>query len=178
MNKEPRVLLLYPPEQNWENTMCKPNGSLAYPALAGVLRRINVEVEIYDACVGNDDDDHQDFFYSPTELESGLLRTGVSDERILNVVKDFDVIGITSIFSLQETMVLHCCRLIKQHYPDKILISGGVNARYRYEKFFDAGFDIICTSEAEISIEEIVKVYRSGSRDWSPVSKILFKKDG
>ena len=81
-----------------------------------------------------------------------MLRTGVTDERILNVAKDFDFIGITSIFSLQETMVLHCCRLIKKHYPEKILISGGVNARYRSEIFFDAGFDIICTSEAEVAI--------------------------
>lgn len=178
MNTEPRVLLLYPPEQNWKNTMCKPNGSLAYPALAGVLRRMNVDVQIYDACVGNDDDNHLDFFYSPIELDSGLLRTGVTDERILNVVKDYDFIGITSIFSLQETMVLHCCRLIKKHYPEKILISGGVNARYRSEVFFDAGFDIICTSEAEVAIEEIMKIYRSGSRDWTPVPKILYKRSG
>ena len=69
VNREPKVLLLYPPEQNWKNTLCKPNGSLAYPALAGVLRRINVDVEIYDACVGNDDDDHQDFFYSANQIQ-------------------------------------------------------------------------------------------------------------
>ena len=171
-----RMLLLYPPEQNWENTLCKPNGSLAYPMLAGALREIDVDVEIYDACVGNDDDDTDSFFYSPKKLQSGLFRTGVSDQRILEVVKDFDLIGITSIFSLQETMVLHCCRLIKAHYPEKILISGGVNARYRHEKFFDAGFDIICTSESELTIKEIIKIYRSGSRDWSSASKILFKK--
>ena len=178
MNKNPRVLLLYPPEQNWENTLCKPNGSLAYPMLAGALREIDVDVEIYDACVGNENDNTDSFFYSPTQLKSGLFRTGVSDERILEVVKDFDFVGITSIFSLQETMVLHCCKLIKQHYPDKILLSGGVNARYRHEKFFDAGFDIVCTSESEKTIQEIAHVYMGGSRDWSCVPKILFKKDG
>lgn len=172
-----RVLLLYPPEQNWPDTLCKPNGSLAYPMIAGALREINVDVEIFDACVGNYNDNYKDFFFSPTELESGLLRTGVSDDRILQVVKDFDFVGITSIFSSQETMVLYCCKLIKEHYPEKILISGGVNARYRHKKFLDTGFDIICTSEAEVTIKEIAKVYRSGSRDWSVVPKILFKKD-
>ena len=100
------VLLLYPPEQNWENTLCKPNGSLAYPMLAGALREIDTHVEIYDACVGNNEDDTDSFFYTPTVLPSGLLRTGVSDERILEVVKDFDIIGITSIFSLQEPLLL------------------------------------------------------------------------
>ena len=175
--REPRVLLMYPPEQNWEKTLCKPNGSLAYPMLGGALRRIGVDVEVYDACVGNDDDNYKDFFFNPTKLKTGLLRTGVSDERILEVVKDFDIIGLTSIFSLQETMVLHCCKLIKKHYPEKLLLSGGVNARYRHEVFLNAGFDIICTSESEVTIEEIIKVYRSGSKDWSSVPKIVFKKN-
>ena len=175
--KNPRVLLLYPPEQNWPETLCKPNGSLAYPMLGGALREIDVDVQVYDACVGNSDDNLKEFFYNPTELETGLLRTGVSDERILEIVADFDFIGITSIFSLQETMVLYCCKLIKKHFPEKILFSGGVNARARYDIFLDAGFDIICTSESEITVKEIMKVYRNGSRDWSVVPKILFRKD-
>tara|TARA_R110002074_G_scaffold74458_3_gene170620 strand:- start:14 stop:1537 length:1524 start_codon:yes stop_codon:yes gene_type:complete len=177
MIREPRVLLLYPPEQNWPETLCKPNGSLAYPMLAGALREINVDVEVYDACVGNDDDEYKNFFFNPTPLKSGLLRTGVSDDRILQMVKDFDFVGLTSIFSLQETMVLHCCRLIKKHFPKKILFCGGVNARARHNIFLDAGFDIVCTSESELTIKKIMKVYRSGSTDWSSVPKILFKKD-
>jgi radical SAM superfamily enzyme YgiQ (UPF0313 family) len=172
-----RVLLLYPPEQNWPDTLCKPNGSLAYPMIGGALRDIDVDVEIFDACVGNYNDNYKDFFFSPTELGSGLLRTGVSDDRILQVVKDFDFVGITSIFSSQETMVLYCCKLIKKHFPEKILFSGGVNARARYNIFLDVGFDIVCTSESELTIKEIMKVYRSGSRDWSSVPKILFRKD-
>ena len=176
--RNPRVLLLYPPEQNWPETLCKPNGSLAYPMLGGALREIDVDVQVYDACVGNSDDNLKDFFYNPTELDTGLLRTGVSDDRILEMVADFDFIGITSIFSLQETMVLYCCKLIKKHFPEKILFSGGVNARARYDIFLDAGFDIVCTSESEITVKEIMNVYRNGSRDWSSVPKILFRKDG
>ena len=41
---EPKVLLLYPPEQRWPDMMVKPNGSLAYPALGGALRDINCYV--------------------------------------------------------------------------------------------------------------------------------------
>ena len=177
MFKNPRVLLLYPPEQNWPDTLCKPNGSLAYPMIGGALRDMGVEVKVYDACVGNKDDDYKKFFFTPTALKSGLLRTGVSDERILQMAANFDFIGITSIFSLQETMVLHCCRLIKKHFPEKILFSGGVNARARYNIFFDAGFDMICTSESELTVKEIMKIYRGGSKDWSTVPKILFKRD-
>ena len=46
--KEIKILLLYPPEQSWPKTMVKPNGSLAYPYLAGALRDINVESYIYE----------------------------------------------------------------------------------------------------------------------------------
>lgn len=174
---EPRVLLLYPPEQRWPGHMVKPNGSLAYPMLGGALREIDCYVEVYDACVGNDDDSDRTIF-NKTKLDSGLFRHGVTDERILEVVKDFDIIGLTSIFSSQETMVLHCCKIIKEKYPEKILITGGANARHRLDKFFNVGFDIVATSEGEETIKQIIKTYRLGSRDWSDVQQIKYIVDG
>ena len=54
--KNIKVLLLYPPEQSWPGTMVKPNGSLAYPYLGGALKSIGVETYVYDACVGNEND--------------------------------------------------------------------------------------------------------------------------
>ena len=36
--RDVRVLLLYPPAQTAPGAVCKPNGSLAYPNLAGALR--------------------------------------------------------------------------------------------------------------------------------------------
>ena len=32
-----KVLLLYPPEQQWPGCIVKPNGSLAYPYLGGAF---------------------------------------------------------------------------------------------------------------------------------------------
>ena len=43
-----KVLLLYPPEQQWPGCIVKPNGSLAYPYLGGALRDIGVEAYVYD----------------------------------------------------------------------------------------------------------------------------------
>ena len=76
--KEIKILFLYPPEQSWPKTMVKPNGSLAYPYLGGALRDINIESYVYDACVGNDDDSLDDFFYKNSQLPSGMIRTGVN----------------------------------------------------------------------------------------------------
>ena len=112
--KQIKILLLYPPEQSWSGTMVKPNGSLAYPYLGGALRDIGVESYVYDACVGNDNDNLDISFNRSSELPSGMIRTGVSDERILEIAEKYDAVGITSIFSQQETQVLHCAKIIKK----------------------------------------------------------------
>ena len=177
--KNIRILFLYPPEQSWPKTMVKPNGSLAYPYLGGALRDINVESYVYDACVGNDDDNLDDFFNKSSKLPTGMIRTGVSDERILEIASNYDAIGITSIFSQQETQVLNCAKIIKKKFPNKLLFSGGVNAKSRSSIFFAAGFDIIFTSESEIAIQQIAKIMQKNSNDFSKVGKIYFKnKDG
>jgi len=175
MNKNIKILFLYPPEQVWPGKQVKPNGSLAYPYLAGALREINVESYIYDACVGNDNDNLDDFFNKPTPLPSGMIKTGVSNERILEIAKDYDAVGITSIFSSQETEVLRCAELIKNAFPDKLLFSGGVNARSRTSFFFNAGFDVIFTSESEVTIQKVAKILQKGSQDFTSVGKIIFK---
>ena len=173
-----KIALLYPPEQNWPDTMCKPNGSLAYPMLAGALLESGFEVKIFDACVGNEKDDLNEVFYKSSTLPSGMMRTGVSDSRILEEISDCDVIGMTSIFSHQETMVLETARLIKKHNPEKLLVSGGVNARNRIDKFFEAGFDMICLSESEKTIVKICKLFENGNTDFSDVPRVVFQKDG
>jgi radical SAM superfamily enzyme YgiQ (UPF0313 family) len=177
--RDVRVLLLYPPVQTAPGAVCKPNGSLAYPNLAGELRRHGTDVQIFDACVGAGADPLEELFADPDPLPSGFFRTGVSDQRILEVVADFDVVGITSIFTDQETMVLHCARLIRQAYPEKVLVSGGVNARSRLSRFFAAGFDVVCLSEGEHTIVDIVEAVRRSERpDFSEIHAIAFQDDG
>ena len=173
--KDIKTLLLYPPEQAWPGMMIKPNGSLAYPYLGAALRNIGVEVYVYDACVGNENDNLDDFFKKSKLLPSGMVQTGVTDQRILEMVVNYDVIGITSIFSQQETQVLRCARLIKTHFPEKKIFSGGVNAKSRPQQFFDAGVDMIFTSESEITIQEVIKIMQKENDDFSPIGKIIYK---
>ena len=85
-----------------------------------------------------------------------LTAKGEADERIIEVASKYDAIGITSIFSQQETQVLHCAKIIKKQFPNKLLFSGGVNAKSRSSIFFTAGFDIILTSEYSVRL-----LYRS-----------------
>ena len=163
-----KVTLVYPPQQSHPSHSHKPEASLAYPYLAGALLAKGHDVSIYDACVGNHND-QADVFYDRTELESGLYRYGVSDDRILEEVADSDIVGITSIFTAQETMALYVGRLIKQHFPTKVLVCGGTNARSRSDVFLEAGFDTVCMSEAEFSIQILADLVR----DRIPVPKLI-----
>ena len=172
---DPKVTLLYPPNQTLKDYMCKPNGSLAYPNLGGVLIAMGVEVKVFDACVGNSKDDLGEVFYQSRELPSGLYRTGVSDERILEEVADSDVVGLTSIFTAQETMVLDTARLIKAAYPSLLVVAGGVNARNRLPQFLAGGVDIVFLSEAELGIRRLVNKLRAGDTDPADMSGIAFK---
>lgn len=177
--RDVRVLLLYPPNQTAPGTVCKPNGSLAYPNLGGALRDHGVDVRVFDACVGDDSDELQGMFDNPVQLPSGLLRTGVTDERILEEAAAYDIVGITSIFTDQETMVLHCARLIRAAFPEKVLVSGGVNARSRLPQFFGAGFDVVCLSEAEGTITKIVDAVRGSARpSFAAISGIAYLDSG
>ena len=157
--------------------MCKPNGSLAYPSLAGSLLAKDVNVKIYDACVGNDHDDINKTFYNPVEMESGLFRSGVCDDRILEEVSGYNIIGLTSIFTDQESMVLHSAKIIKKTFPDKLIVAGGVNARNRLPHFFNSGVDIVSLSEGEETLCDIVDIVRNNSADLSKVSSIAFKRE-
>ncbi|MEO0971837.1 MAG: radical SAM protein [Pseudomonadota bacterium] len=173
------VLLLNAPVQGAAGTSIRPLGSLAYPNLAGALRAHGVEVEIFDAAVGSGADPLHALYDAPTEMENGLLRVGVDDERILQIVANHDVIGITSIFTDQESRVLHTARLIRAAFPDKTLVSGGVNARSRLTQFFDAGFDVICLSEGEQTLIEIVEAVRQSSRPrFGQIAGVAAREDG
>ena len=177
--KGPRFLLMYPPLQFGPNDSVKPDGSLSLPYVAGALRDAGFEVKILDACVGSDKDDLKDTFFNPVELPNGLMRVGMSRERISNEILDYDVVGISSIFTVQTSMVLDLVRLIKSVDPSKFVIAGGVNARYLAGRFFDSGVDVICLSEAEKTVVQIADTVRSGSRDFSAIPGIALKdRDG
>src|SRR5512147_2171125 len=104
--KDPKFLLLYSPLQFAPEEMAKPDGSLSLPYIAGSLRRAGYGVRILDCSVGDTEDRLEDTFFNPKPLPSGLLRVGLSHECIARKIADYDVIGISSIFTTQTTMVL------------------------------------------------------------------------
>jgi anaerobic magnesium-protoporphyrin IX monomethyl ester cyclase len=177
-SRDPRFLLIFPPLQFRPEDSAKPDGSLALPYLAGALRAHGFEVDILDACVGTSRHSLQETFYSPRELSNGLLRIGMSPDDIAREAEHYDVVGITSIFTAQTSRVMEVVKLVKTAYPTKLVVLGGVNARYLAERFFDAGADLVCLSEAESTILELARLLRIGSLDFGELSGVAFRRDG
>jgi anaerobic magnesium-protoporphyrin IX monomethyl ester cyclase len=174
---DPSFLLMYTPQrQDLRFGAVKPEGSLGLIYLAGALRNSDYEVRVLDCSVGDDTHNLQDTFYRQVSLPNGMVRVGLSIPQILEIASKYDVIGISAIFTAQTTMAVEVIRAISENFPDKLIITGGVNARSQQELFFDAGVDIICLSEAEKTILEIGGVLRAGSTDFSSISGIAFKK--
>ncbi len=178
-SKEPRFLLIYAPQRfDLRFGAVKPEASLGNLYLAGALRDAKFEVNILDCCLGNDRYSLEQSFYRQTPLPNGMVRIGMAPEDIVREIVDYDVIGITSIFTPQTYMVEELVRLISQAYPQKLLILGGINARTQMKRFFDAGAKIICLSESERTIVDIGNVLRRGSRDFSGVAGVAYIHEG
>lgn len=156
----------------------KPEATLGLLYLAGALRRESFDVEIIDACVGNDRYTMEESFLRHTPLPNGMIRVGMAPEAILNEVGQFDVIGISGVFTVQTRMVEELIKLISETFPEKLIILGGINARSQLSVFLDAGAHLICVSEAEQTIVDIGKFLRQGSKDFSSLSGIAFKHNG
>jgi len=177
--KEPKFLLMYAPQRfNLSLGAVKPEASLGNLYLAGALRDAGFSVNILDCCLGNERYSLEQSFYRQTPLPNGMIRIGMAPEDIIREVADYDVIGISSIFTPQTYMVQELVKLVSHAYPDKLIIMGGINARTQMKRFFDAGAHLVCLSEAERTIVEVGNILRQGSRDFSSLSGVAFMQSG
>jgi radical SAM superfamily enzyme YgiQ (UPF0313 family) len=172
--RDPSFLLMYSPLQFAPGEIAKPDGSLSLAYLAGALRTAGYAVTILDCSVGNEKDTLEETFFAPRPLESGLVRLGMSEARIAEEVAKFDVVGISSIFTSQTSMVLELIRLVKRADSEKLVIAGGVNSRSLRDRFFASGADVIAMSEAETTIVQIAEALR-GKRNLTDVPGIAFR---
>ncbi|OGN00514.1 MAG: hypothetical protein A2651_00440 [Candidatus Yanofskybacteria bacterium RIFCSPHIGHO2_01_FULL_42_12] len=177
--KDPKFLLMYSPQRHDPKYgAVKPEVSLGNLYLAAALRENSFEVDILDCCIGSKHHTMEEAFNRVTPLSAGKVRVGLAPEMILKEAREFDVIGISSIFTPQTYMVEETVRSISEAYPDKFIMMGGINARTQMKRFFDAGANLICLSEAERTIVEVGNVLRRGSHDFSNISGVAFMRNG
>ena len=172
--QEPKVLLLYPPNQLMDIEVPRPDGSLGLLYLAGALRDHGIEVKVLDASVGSDEDSLDDTFYRRVKQPNGLTRIGMTPDRIRDFVANgnYDIVGISSIFTPQTRMVIETARAIKKADPRVLVISGGVNAQALASRLLATGaIDLITNTESEKLIVQIVRAWQQGD-DFSSLAAV------
>ncbi|MCR4333498.1 MAG: B12-binding domain-containing radical SAM protein [Patescibacteria group bacterium] len=161
---EPKVLLVYPPNQLMPVELPRPDGSLGPLYLAGALERAGIEVDVLDASVGTPDDSLETTFNNRVLQSNGLIRIGMTAERISEVISNggYNVVGVNSNFTPQTKMALEVARLAKGVSEDILVVAGGVNARALPGRFLAGGVDVVCATEGERIIVELARRLEEG----------------
>jgi radical SAM superfamily enzyme YgiQ (UPF0313 family) len=96
--------------------------------------------------------------------DNGLIRIGMSVERMKEVIAygGYNIVGVHSNFTPQTRMALEVAQAAKAVRPDILVIAGGVNARALAGRFLAGGVDIVCNTEGERVIVEIVRAWEKG----------------
>src|SRR3989344_843285 len=175
---EPKVLLIYPPNQLMPNEFPRPDGSLGLLYLAGALERAGIEVDVLDASVGTLDDSLEETFNRHVMQANGLIRIGMTTERLSEVIArgGYNIVGINSNFTPQTRMALEVAKAAKSVSKDILVMAGGVNARSLPERFLNGGVDVACNTEGENVIVNLVRAWEKGKS--LDVSGTITMKDG
>lgn len=164
--KDPRVLLVYPPNQLMDIEIPRPDGSLGPLYLAGALRARGIEVDLLDASVGTIGDSLRETFFRRTLQPNGLTRIGMTPNRIREHVASggYDIVGINSNFTPQTRMVLEVARIVKNVAPKTLVAVGGVNGRALTGRILGSGaVDLVALTEGEKTIVELVQAFQKSS---------------
>ena len=176
--RHPRFLLAFPPQQVTAEETIRPDGTLALTYLDAALGEAGFDSDILDMSIGTPADRLEDTFYRKVQISERFTRIGMSPERLLEVVADYDVVALTSIFTQQTSRCLEVGSLVKEAFPEKLLVAGGVNARSLREHFLDHGFDVIFLSEGEKSIVQLAACLHTGQPALCDIEGIAYRRGG
>lgn len=103
-----------------------------------------------------------------------VYRYGLSYHEITEKIEhDTDYIGITGPFSDSAIILRELIREIKNQYPEKTLIAGGIYPSTLPEWVLDAGADIVVRGEGELAMLRIAE----GNKP-EHIKGVVFRKDG
>ena len=164
--QNPKVLLVYPPNQLMDIEVPRPDGSLGPLYLAGALRAADIEVEILDASVGGPRSDLRDTFHNRVQQPNGLTRIGMTVRHLTEYLTAgaYDIVGIHSNFTPQTRMAQEVARVVKTVNPETFVIAGGVNARAMAPRMLKNGdIDAISITEGEKTVVKLVRAWQKES---------------
>ncbi len=149
----------------------RPSLPLGLAYIAAVLRESGHDVSVLDAVQRKPDQLTRDgrFHY-----------IGLCPEEIAEAVSpEADVIGIGVMFSFTWSLAKRIVRLVKERYPEKVVIGGGEHFTGMPEYSLRAApLDYLVLGEGEETTRELVDVLESGDRHPSSVNGLAYLEDG
>lgn len=149
------------------------NFPLGIGYLAAVLEQEGYEVQTVDALVEG--------WNNVENIAPGKVRIGLSDYDIKNRITAFapDIVGISSLFTMQTENVIHLARLVKQVDHDITVVVGGANASVLPEVLIqEVNIDFVIMGEGERRLSSLIKVLEKGGDGIENIDGIAYKTNG
>lgn len=163
-----KVLLIQPRSTYHKDLPLVIQMPLGLCYLAAVLREKGHKVGILD-CLAEG--------YTNKTVIGDMITYGLSDADIIRKIEEFkpDVIGCSSLFSLQYDNTKYLCRLIKKINPKIITVAGGMHVTVRpYEVLSDKNTDFILQGESEYTFSQLIDALED-NKDYSDIDGIGYK---
>ena len=128
---------------------------LAY--IASVLRDVGLAVKILD-CYG------ENRFNERPSFDPQWQELGLSDEQILERIHEYrpDLIGITIPFSCQHYVGMSIARVIKERFPNVVLVVGGNHVTGAPEQIDRSVIDYLVLGEGEYTFRTLIELLNNG----------------
>jgi anaerobic magnesium-protoporphyrin IX monomethyl ester cyclase len=146
-----------------------PPLGLAY--VAGAVEKQGYHVTVID-CVA-DAPNH----YFPFNNYDDIAALGIGfDEMFEKLDSDYDLIGMSCMFSNNWLINRHVLSLLKQHYPWAVIVIGGEHASAIPEYCLNDcdGLDVVVIGEGEETISELARLLKEG-KSFKNIEGIAYK---
>lgn len=154
-----KILLIAPPAltfKTYRDINPLPPMGLGY--IASVLERMGIEVRILDCLLRG--------WNHEEEIDNLLIRIGLSDLEIKNIISDFepDLVGINCQFSRQHRIYHLLFSIVKESTPKCITVAGGPHATVcPQEVLNDKNCDYLLVGEAEESFRSLIEALKKNN---------------
>ena len=165
-----KVLLIQPPAfcNNFRGDM-NPNVPLGIGYIAATLEKAGYDVRMLDAFVEGWDRE--------ARVTPEMLRVGLPFEEIKEIIAAHgsDVVGITSMFTMQRKNAHRVAAISKEVNPSTIVIMGGAHPTAAPEEVLeDPNVDAIVLGEGDDSIVPLLQAIETGA-DLRPLDGVGFR---
>jgi radical SAM superfamily enzyme YgiQ (UPF0313 family) len=152
----------------------RPSPPLGLAYIAGAVEKQGFHVTVID-CVAEAPDHY--FLFDDYE---DILALGIGFEEMFDKLDtDYDLIGMSCMFSNNWLINRYLLNLLKQHYPEAVVIIGGEHASPIPEYCLNDcdGLDIVVTGEGEETISELAMLLKE-KKSFNNIDGIVYKVRG